>query len=146
MAKVMFLLVSVILLTGGCVCYPSMHGRWYPSMPCSGTCLLGGCLLPGMSALGGSAPGESARGGVAFWCSLLVWPCGLVAFWLKVVFCYGLLVRPSGVIFCYGLLVRPFGVIFCYGLLVRPFGVIFCYGLLVWSPSVIAFWLKEGLC
>ena len=30
--KVMFLHVSVILFTGGC--YPSMHSRWYPSMPC----------------------------------------------------------------------------------------------------------------
>ena len=29
---VMFLLVSVILFTGG---YPSMHCRWHPSMPCS---------------------------------------------------------------------------------------------------------------
>ena len=34
-AKVMFLLMSVIL------CYPSMHCRWYPSMPCSRS--PGGC-------------------------------------------------------------------------------------------------------
>ena len=36
------------------VCYPSMHCRWYPSMPCSRGCAIpvclaagGGCLLPG---------------------------------------------------------------------------------------------------
>ena len=33
-SKVMFLHVSVILFKGG-GCYPSMHCRWYPSMPCS---------------------------------------------------------------------------------------------------------------
>ena len=33
-AKVMFLYVSVIL-SGGGRGYPSMHCRWYPSMPCS---------------------------------------------------------------------------------------------------------------
>ena len=41
--------LSVILFTGG-VCYPSMHCRWYPSMPCSrGVCSWGGggCLLQG---------------------------------------------------------------------------------------------------
>ena len=43
----MFLLVSVILYTRG-VCYPSMHCRWYPSMPCSRS--PGGCLLWGVSA------------------------------------------------------------------------------------------------
>ena len=41
---------------------------------------------------------------VVFCYALLLWPSGLVAcslkvaFWLKVVFCYGLLVRPSGVV------------------------------------------------
>ena len=39
-AKVMFLHLSVRW------CYPSMHCRWYPSMPCRG-CLLLGDLLPG---------------------------------------------------------------------------------------------------
>ena len=50
---------------------------------------------------------------MAFCYALLLWPSGLVAFWLKeafwlkVVFCYGLLVWPSGVVaFCYGLLVE----------------------------------------
>ena len=44
----------------GEVCYPSMHCRWYPSMPCWGSAL-GGCLvlggLPGprrVPALGGA--------------------------------------------------------------------------------------------
>ena len=32
-AKVMFLQVCVCPQGGGC--YPSMHCRWYPSMPCS---------------------------------------------------------------------------------------------------------------
>ena len=78
-AKVMFLHVSVILLTsggeGGRLCYPSMHCRWYPSMPCrgcvlsqhalqvisqhalqqgvpafEGVCSQRGCLLPGRGA------------------------------------------------------------------------------------------------
>ena len=39
-AKVMFLLMSVIL------CYPSMHCRWYPSMPCSRS--RGGGCYPSM--------------------------------------------------------------------------------------------------
>ena len=46
----MFLHVFVILFIGGKGgCYPTMHCRWYPSMPCSrrGCLLLGGCLLPG---------------------------------------------------------------------------------------------------
>ena len=48
--KVMFLHVCVILFTGGC--YPSMHCRWYPSMPCSRS--PGGCMVPG-GLLRGSA-------------------------------------------------------------------------------------------
>ena len=70
--KVIFSQASVILLTG--VCYPSMHCRWYPSIPCSrspeGVSAPGACLL-----LGGG---------------LLLWPSGLVAFWLKTAFWYGL--------------------------------------------------------
>ena len=68
----MFLHVSVILFTAG-VCYPSMHCRWYPSMPCRrgvptpGGCLLwrwrvGGACSQGGACSGGSAPGGAARG------------------------------------------------------------------------------------
>ena len=81
---------------------------------CQEFCSQGGCLLPGgclllggVSALGGSAPG-----GVCCWegvcfqggclllggvpgleggCGLLLWPSGLVAFWLKAAFWYGFL-------------------------------------------------------
>ena len=62
------------------VCYPSMHCRWYPSMPCSrsprgglllggawsrgclvwGGQLLRGCLVLGVPGLRGSAPGGGA--------------------------------------------------------------------------------------
>ena len=54
---------------------------------------------------------------VVFCYALLLWPSGLVAFWLKeafwlkVVFCYGFLVYPSGMAF--------WGGAFCYGLLVE---------------------------
>ena len=71
--KVMFLQVSVILSTGGC--YPSMHCRWYPSMPCSRS--PGGMPGPG----GVPGPRGSGPGG----CGLLLWPS-------VVVFCFGLLV------------------------------------------------------
>ena len=87
----------------------------------SGGCLLGGVCSGGVSAPGGSAP----RG-----CGLLLWPSGLVAFWLKavswlkVVFCYGFQgVSALGG----GLLVWP-------GLVTFWLKVVFCYGLLVW-PS-----------
>ena len=82
----MFLHVCVILFTGGC--YPSIRCRWYPGMPCS----------RGVSPPGGSPPGggvSSGGGGgwpsvIAFCCGLLLWPSGLVAFWLKAAFWYGL--------------------------------------------------------
>ena len=106
-AKVIFLHLSVILFTGGC--YPSMHCRWYPSMPCSrswgdrglqdhtqggslGGSVQGGCLLPGGGgpALGGLLPGgcllpvgACSQGG---WCGLL----------------YGLLLCPSVMAFWFG--------------------------------------------
>ena len=78
-AKVMFLLVSVILSKGGCA--------------------IPACLAAGLP--GGPAPGGvSLAGGPPWqreWVSLPGgWPSGLVAFWLKVVFCYDLLVWPSG--------------------------------------------------
>ena len=47
----MFLHVSVILFTGGC--YPSMHCRWYPSMP-RGVCSQGGAHSGGDLLLGGA--------------------------------------------------------------------------------------------
>ena len=69
---IMFLHLSVILFGGG-VCYPSMHCRWYPSMPCSRGACSGGCLLRGVPASGGAcfggvpAPGGCLLGRV---CSL----------------------------------------------------------------------------
>ena len=64
-AKVMFLHVSVILFTGGC--YPSMHCRWYPSMPCSrGVPVAGGACSRGVPAPGGTCPRGLLPGG----CSL----------------------------------------------------------------------------
>ena len=75
-------------------------------------------------------------------------PGGPVTLWPSgVIFCYGLLVWPSGKAFWYwgSLLTDPFNqkaiteghtrIAFWYGLLVRPSGVIFCYGLLVSPPS-----------
>ena len=71
-------------------CYPSMHCRWCPSIPCSrspGGLLLGGCLLLG----GVCSQGRCLLwGGVAFCYALLLWPSGLAAFW------YGLLEGPEG--------------------------------------------------
>ena len=65
-AKVMFLQVSVILLTGGCV---SQHALQMVSQHAlqqvSRGCLLQGCLLRGVSALGGvCSRGVSDLGGV----------------------------------------------------------------------------------
>ena len=57
-AKVMFLHVSVILFTG--VCYPSMHYRWYPSLPCRRS--LGGSALQGPGP--GKVPGPRGPSGV----------------------------------------------------------------------------------
>ena len=60
--KVMFLHVSMILFTGGW--YPSIHCRWYPSMPCSRS--LGGgipaCLARFQAHTQGGVKG-SGRGG-----------------------------------------------------------------------------------
>ena len=68
--KVIFLHLSVILFTG--VCYPSMHCRWYPSMPCNQVvCATPACLAAEVQQAGaqsggpppeGSAPGMSAPG------------------------------------------------------------------------------------
>ena len=58
-------------------------------------CLLrGGCLLlEGACFWGVPAPGGCLLLGGGVWCALLLWPSGLVAFWLKVAFWYGLLGR-----------------------------------------------------
>ena len=121
-AKVMFLLVSAILLTGGGCAIPACIAGGIPACLAAGLwgCLLagwgvccrvlgvggvcsGGCLLPRGRCLlwGGSTPGG---------------PSGMA-------FLYGLLVRLSGVIFCYGLLVWYSGEAFwCGGLLLWPSG------------------------
>ena len=118
-AKVMFLLVSVILYTGGG--YPSMHSpggvlsqhalqvvsqhafEQVSRGMSGGGCLvqgaaLGGCLVWGGACFWGvPAPGGCLLPGnvwpsvMVFWFGgLLVWlPSGLVAFWLKVSFWFG---------------------------------------------------------
>ena len=78
-AEVMFLHVSVILSRGE-GCYPSMHCRWYPSMPCSRGCLLrgaaGGAPAPGgMPAPGGCLLQGGLLPGVCA-CSRCVCVCG----------------------------------------------------------------------
>ena len=105
-AKVIFLLMSVILyMGGGGVCYPSMHCRWYPSMPCSRSpggclflgCLLGGCLLSGFVCFWGVYLlwGCLLPGGCLFWgCGLLLWPSGM-AFWFG-----GLLIEGGLLVWC----------------------------------------------
>ena len=97
--KVMFLHVCVILFTGGC--YPSIHCRWYPSMPCSG----GVCAIPAFIASGIPAClaaggclllGGLLLGGVAFCYSLLLWS-SVMAFWFGGLLIEGgLLVWSSG--------------------------------------------------
>ena len=79
----------------------------------------GGCLLQiwGVSAPNFGGVGEGCLlqifgggllqifgGGLLGGCGLLLWPSGLVAFWLKVVFCFGglLLWWPSGLVWSGG--------------------------------------------
>ena len=92
----MFLLVSVILSTGGGGAIPACIAGGIPACLATGlqgggaipACIAGGipvCLAAGHGgegpAPGGSAPVESAPGGggvvwpsvMAFWCGLLVW-------------------------------------------------------------------------
>ena len=101
-------------------------------MPCSwsrgGVPALGGGLLRGSACFQGvwsSGLVLLIEGGLLVESGLLLWPS-------DVIFCYGLLVRPSGM----GLLTETFqpeGHIrrpYQNGLLVWPSGVIFCHGLL----------------
>ena len=76
------------------VCYNSMHCRWYPSMPCSRGSLPGPWGVPGSWGVPGPQ-GGLLLGGVPGpgGCGLLLWPS-------VVVFCYGLLIEG-------GLLVWP---------------------------------------
>ena len=59
-----------------CVCDSVHRGGAIPACLAAG--LQGGCLVLGVPGPGG------------VWCGLLLWPSGLVAFWLKVAFWYGL--------------------------------------------------------
>ena len=62
--KVIFLHLSVILFTGGDV-YPSMHCRWYPSMPCSSSPVGDGipaCLAGFQAHTLGEVEGDLAGG------------------------------------------------------------------------------------
>ena len=107
-AKVMFVLVSVILLMGG-GCYPSMHCRWYPA------CLAAG-LQGGASSWGMPGLGDAWSGGCLVWGDAWSWGSAL------------------GGGLC-GLLLWPSVIVFCFALLLWPSGVAFWYGLLVWCPS-----------
>ena len=48
------------------LCYPSMHCRWYPSMPCSRGCAIPACLAAGW---GGLLRGGLLQGGCLLWWS-----------------------------------------------------------------------------
>ena len=61
--------IPACLAAGGC--YPSMHCRWYPSMPSRG-----------VSSWGVPGPGVSAPGGV--WPSVVVFCYGLLVWWPSV--------------------------------------------------------------
>ena len=85
--------------------YPSMHCRWYPSMPCSRGGLLQGGVWSRGCLVGGGLLLSSLLGGFSswrVWTSVMAFCCGLL---LKVAFCCGLLLWPSveGT-FWYGLL------------------------------------------
>ena len=78
-------------VNGGAGCYPSMHCRWYSSMPCSRS--PGGVCSWGVPGPGGSAPGGCLLWGwpsiMAFCCGLLLCP-SVMAFWFG-----GLLIEGS---------------------------------------------------
>ena len=136
-AKVMFVLVSVILLMGGRGGVLSQHALQVVSQHtlqqvsrghAIPACIAGGipaCLAAGLQrgasswgvpGLGGCLVLGVCRGGL---CGLLLWPS-------VIVFCFALLLWPSGVAFWYGLLV------WCPSDCRRPSGW-------KWS-SVMAFW------
>ena len=163
-AKVMFLLVSVILYTGGWlsqhalhvvsqhalqqvsrgVCYPSTHCKWYPSMPWSrspGGCLVGGAWSRGLLWGGAWSGGVPASGG----CLLQEDACsqGMC----------GLLLWSSGLVaFWFGCLLVwwpsdwrcPSGLVaFWFGCLLIEGDLLVESGLLLWPSgviSVMAFW------
>ena len=138
----MFLLVSVILYTGGVCAIPACivggipaclaaglqggaccwGGGWGVLLPggvWSGGCLLGGVPAPrqGVSGLGGTCLGGCfLQGGYLLQGECLLRGCGL-------------LLWPSVMTFWFG------GLLIESGLLVWPSGVIFSYGLQVW-PSI----------
>ena len=94
-------------------CYPSMHCRWYPSMPCSrgvsSRGVSGSRGVPGRGSPPGQSPwGVLLLGGVDFCCGLLVWwPSveGGLLLWTSVMdfwfgtFCWR---GPCGMVFCRG--------------------------------------------
>ena len=134
----MFLLMSVILLTGE-GCYPSMHCRWYPSMPCSRS---PGGHYPSMhcrwypSMPCSRSPGRGCY--LSMHCSrspgeCLVWGHA----WSRGI-CSGGggVVWPSIMVFCYGLLVWPSGMAFWFGGLLIEDGLLVESGLLLWPSGV----------
>ena len=97
--KVIFLHLFLILFTGVCgggcgVGYPSIHCRWYPSMPCGGVsqhalqlvsqhALQQGVCYPSMpcSRRGCLLPGGLLQGGLLLlWAVRILLECILVAF------------------------------------------------------------------
>ena len=86
---------SVILLTGGGVL--SQHALQVVSQPALQQVSRGVCSGGGVSAPRGvSAPGVCVWPSVVVFCYALLWPSGLVAFWLRAAFWYGLLGGPEG--------------------------------------------------
>ena len=76
------LIEGSLLVESGLLLWPSGKAFWFGSLLIEGSLLVESGLLLWPS-------------GKAFWCGAF-WL--KAAFWLKVVFCYGLLVRPSGVV------------------------------------------------
>ena len=102
-AKVMFVLVSVILLMGGVLSQHALQvvSQHVLQQVSRGVPAPGGCLVWGMPGLGSAWSGGMPGLGGLPWgglCGLLLWPSVMV-------FCFALLLWPSGVAFWYGLLV-----------------------------------------
>ena len=128
----MFLLVSVILSTGGAIqaCLTAgLRGLLLGGLLARGVLLArGASLLGGSPCKGGLLARQSP-------CQAVSLPGGLLA---RGEFCYGLLLWLSGVTFWFGDLLIEGDLLVESGLLLWPSFVIFCYGLLVW-PSGKAF-------